>query len=141
MQTDSEMSARIVKAQIEKTTMGEICEYIREVRLFTWVVVLYWTCWASVCAVCAALVPVVFHRIFISSPPDCLCPICITSFLLSCIIILLSSFDHRQVHTEAASYIAIKLDMTAIEALHLNVDAYSVRAAILHRWAAYLIPI
>lgn len=33
MQTDSEMSARIVKAQIEKTTMGEICEYIREVRV------------------------------------------------------------------------------------------------------------
>jgi hypothetical protein len=34
VQTDSEMSARIVKAQIEKTTLGEICEYIREVCVY-----------------------------------------------------------------------------------------------------------
>jgi DNA-directed RNA polymerase III subunit RPC1 len=31
-QTDSITSARIVKAQIEKTTLGEICEYIKEIH-------------------------------------------------------------------------------------------------------------
>ena len=63
-------SARIVKAQIEKTHLGEISEYIKEV------------------------------------------------------------------HRSDMSYISIKLDMHAINNLHLNVDATVVRAAILGSYGA-----
>ena len=65
VQNDSMTSARIVKAQIEKTTLGEISHYIKEV------------------------------------------------------------------HRSDMSYISIKLDMNAIQNLHLNVNAHSVRFAIL----------
>ena len=66
IQDDSMTSARIVKAQIEKTTLGEVAQYIKEV------------------------------------------------------------------HLPAMSYVSIKLDMSAIENLHLNVDAHSVRISILN---------
>jgi DNA-directed RNA polymerase III subunit RPC1 len=66
VQNNSMTSARIVKAQIEKTTLGEIAEYIREV------------------------------------------------------------------HSAEKSYIAIKLDTQAIQNLHLNVDAHTLRACILY---------
>lgn len=63
---DSKIAARIVKAAIEKTTLGEVSEYIKEVY----------------------------------SPDGC--------------------------------YISVKLDMDAIEQLKLNIDAFSVRRAILN---------
>lgn len=66
IQSNSKVSARIVKAQIEKTTLGQICEYIREV------------------------------------------------------------------HSPELSYISIKLDLKAIDMLHLNISAQTVRWSILH---------
>lgn len=65
VQNDSSTSARIVKARIEKTTLGEIAEYIREV------------------------------------------------------------------HSPEQSYVSIKLDLEAIQNLHLDVNAHTVRQAIL----------
>jgi DNA-directed RNA polymerase III subunit RPC1 len=66
IQNDSKTSARMVKSQIEKTTLGEICEYIREV------------------------------------------------------------------HTPDQSYVSIRLNMSVIRRLQLNVDARSVKSSILH---------
>lgn len=63
---DNKVAARLVKATIEKTTLGEVAKYFKEVY----------------------------------SPEQC--------------------------------YISVKLDMDAIEQLKLNVDAYTVRHAILH---------
>ncbi|KAJ1442575.1 hypothetical protein B484DRAFT_442135 [Ochromonadaceae sp. CCMP2298] len=74
VQSDSATSARIVKAQIEKTTLGEVVSYIKEI-----------------------------YR-----PSD--------------------------------SYISIKLDMQAVQALHLNVNAFTVRNAILHAPGATIRP-
>ena len=65
VQNDNSTSARIVKARIEKTTLGEIAEYIREV------------------------------------------------------------------HSPEQSYVSIKLDLHAIQNLHLDVNAHTVRQAIL----------
>ena len=65
VQNDSSTSARIVKARIEKTTLGEIAEYIREV------------------------------------------------------------------HSPEQSYVSIKLDLHAIRDLHLDINAVTVRQAIL----------
>eukprot|EP00607_Mallomonas_marina_P006975 CAMPEP_0182433886 /NCGR_PEP_ID=MMETSP1167-20130531/66125_1 /TAXON_ID=2988 /ORGANISM="Mallomonas Sp, Strain CCMP3275" /LENGTH=427 /DNA_ID=CAMNT_0024623101 /DNA_START=379 /DNA_END=1662 /DNA_ORIENTATION=+ len=65
VQNNNITSARIVKAKIEKTTLGEVAVYIREV------------------------------------------------------------------HTSDMSYIAIKLDLSTIKSLHLSVDAFTVRWAIL----------
>ena len=65
-QSDSMTSAKIVKAQIEKTTLGEICHFIKEV------------------------------------------------------------------HTNDASYISIRLDLECIEKLHLPITAGTVKHAILH---------
>jgi DNA-directed RNA polymerase III subunit RPC1 len=65
VQNDNSTSARIVKARIEKTTLGEIAEYIREV------------------------------------------------------------------HSPEQSYVSIKLDMQAIQNLHLDVNTHTVRQAIL----------
>lgn len=66
VQTDNKTTARIAKAQIEKTTLGEIVEYIREV------------------------------------------------------------------HCRDMSYVLIKLDMKAIQGLHLSVNADTVRSSILN---------
>ncbi len=65
-QSDSSTTARIIKAQIEKTTLGEICTYIKEV------------------------------------------------------------------HRKDGSYISVKLDFHAMEKLHLQVSAYTVKYALLH---------
>ena len=70
VQNNSKTSARIVKAQIEKTTLGEIAEYVREV------------------------------------------------------------------HSPEMSYVSIKLDMVTIQNLHLNVNAHTVRDAILNHVVA-----
>jgi DNA-directed RNA polymerase III subunit RPC1 len=73
-QSDSMTSARIVKAQIEKVLLSEVCEYIKEV--------------------------------------------------------------HKQDH----SYISIKLDLGTIEQLHLTVNAYTVKYALLHNTTGSIRP-
>lgn len=73
-QKDSMTSARIVKGQIEKTSLGEICTYIKEV------------------------------------------------------------------HRADGSYISIRLDFSCIEALHLQVSAYTVKYALLHGYGTGVRP-